>query len=213
MGHKPVRTNDVATQIKNPELVEQRREQIVNAAIKLFVKNGFHKTTTREIAKASGFSIGSLYEYVASKEDILFLVCDSIHAELEHSLNEILNRKSEKKEIIEDVIREYFLICHRMSAHVLLMYHESKSLPAKWRKKIMETETRITKSIEKVLTRAIDIKKLKNIDKRSIELMGHNISVLGHMWSFRRWHLASKYKIEDYITLQTELIFSRFNLY
>ncbi|MBW2590969.1 MAG: TetR family transcriptional regulator, partial [Deltaproteobacteria bacterium] len=36
---------DVATQIKNPDLVERRRQQIVDAAAKLFIEKGFHKTT------------------------------------------------------------------------------------------------------------------------------------------------------------------------
>ena len=80
---KASRTNDIPTQIKNPELVDRRRRQIAESAVKLFIKNGFHKTTTRQIAQATGFSIGSLYVYVASKEDVLYLVCDSIHAEVE----------------------------------------------------------------------------------------------------------------------------------
>ena len=85
------RTKDVPTQIKDLDLVKQRRKQIIDASVKLFVENGFHKTTTRQIAKASGFSIGSLYEYVASKEDVLYLVCDAIHAEVEKSVADILS--------------------------------------------------------------------------------------------------------------------------
>ena len=69
---------NVETQVKDTILVEQRRRQIVEAAVRLFIKKGFHKTTTREIAKVAGFSIGSLYEYIGSKEDVLFLVCDAI---------------------------------------------------------------------------------------------------------------------------------------
>ena len=85
-------TKDIPTQIKDPELVERRRRQIVDAAVQLFIKNGFHKTTTRQIAGAAGFSIGSLYEYIASKEDILYLVCDAIHAEVERGVSEAMAR-------------------------------------------------------------------------------------------------------------------------
>jgi AcrR family transcriptional regulator len=75
-------TKDIPTQVKNPDLVERRRRQIAAAAVKLFIEKGFHKTTTRQIAQASQFSIGALYEYFASKEDILYMVCESIHAEV-----------------------------------------------------------------------------------------------------------------------------------
>jgi len=52
------RTKDIPTQIKNPELVKRRHRQIVDAAVQLFIEHGFHKTTTRQIAAAAGFSIG-----------------------------------------------------------------------------------------------------------------------------------------------------------
>ena len=52
----------------------------------LFKEKGFHRTTTREIARHAGFSIGTLYEYIRTKEDILYLVCDSIYDEVSERL-------------------------------------------------------------------------------------------------------------------------------
>ena len=43
-------TKEVATQIKNKELVKERRRQIVDAAVPLFIERGYHKTTTRALA-------------------------------------------------------------------------------------------------------------------------------------------------------------------
>ena len=51
-------------------LIEKRREQMIRGAVKLFKEKGFHRATTREIAKAAGFSIGTLYEYIRTKEDV-----------------------------------------------------------------------------------------------------------------------------------------------
>ncbi len=96
---------DIPTQVKNRDLVERRRRQIVDAAVELFIQNGFHKTTTRQIAAAAGFSIGSLYEYVASKEDILYLVCDAIHAEMERGMAEAMQRASNEDNPLAEVIR------------------------------------------------------------------------------------------------------------
>ena len=87
-----IRTKDIPTQVKDPDLVTRRRRQIAAAAVKLFIEKGFHKTTTRQIARTSGFSIGSLYEYFASKEDILYMVCESIHAEVELGVTEAMSR-------------------------------------------------------------------------------------------------------------------------
>lgn len=205
MGHSQG-TKDISTQIKNPDLVERRHRQLIDAAVQLFIQNGFHKTTTRQIARAAKFSIGSLYEYISSKEDILYLVCDAIHAEVEHGVSEAMARATGGRHSLAEVVREYFLVCHRMSDHILLIYQETQSLPSQWRKKVLENEVRITGIFVKVLAHLISTGDLPHLSDRSIELVAHNISVLGHMWTFRRWFLARHYSIEDYIALQTEFI-------
>jgi TetR/AcrR family transcriptional regulator, cholesterol catabolism regulator len=200
------RTKDVPTQIKNPELVIKRRRQIVDAAVQLFIEKGFHKTTTRQIASAAGFSIGSLYEYVASKEDVLYLVCDAIHHEVERGVNEALRRASNGEAALTEMIREYFLVCDRMRDHLLLIYQETKSLPKQWRKRVLDNEVRITNIFTEVLRRIADNEAMSNINECSLELIAHNITVLGHMWTFRRWYLDRKFGIEDYIQIQTDFI-------
>jgi AcrR family transcriptional regulator len=196
----------IPTQIKNKQLVEKRRRQIVDAAVQLFIEKGFHKTTTRQIAQAAGFSIGSLYEYVDSKEDVLYLVCDAIHAEIERGLNEALERGRKGSSPLAEVIREYFLVCNRMNDHILLIYQETQSLPAKWRKIVLENEIRITGLFTGVLVQLMTSGDLPRIQAERLDLLAHNICVLGHMWTFRRWFLACHYSIEDYIAHQTQFI-------
>jgi TetR/AcrR family transcriptional regulator, cholesterol catabolism regulator len=199
-------TKHIPTQIKNPDLVARRHRQIVDAAVPLFIEQGFHKTTTRQIARATGFSIGSLYEYITSKEDILYLVCDAIHAEVERGVSEAIQRDSGGRNSLAEVIRAYFLVCNRMNDHILLIYQETQSLPSQWRKKVLENEVRITGIFVRVLAHLISTGDLPPLSDRFMELVAHNISVLGHMWTFRRWFLARHYSIEEYIKLQTEFI-------
>jgi len=200
------RIKDIPTQVKNPDLVERRRRQIADAAVRLFIAKGFHKTTTRQIAGASGFSIGSLYEYFASKEDILYLVCELIHAEVERGVTEAMKKATGGRDALAGVIREYFKVCDRMNDFILLIYQESQSLPSQWQKRVLENELRITGLFVEALARIAATGVLPNLDERTIELIAHNIVVSGHMWTFRRWYLARHYSIDDYIKLQTELI-------
>lgn len=204
-----LRTKDVPTQVKNQELVDQRRLQIVDAAVCLFIEKGFHKTTTREIAQTAGISIGLLYEYVASKEDVLYLVCEAIHAEVEHGVAEALKRAKKGRDVLAEMLREYFLVCDRMSDHILLIYQETRTLPQQWRKRVLENEVEITGIFVETLRHLVESGDLPHLDKKSIELIAHNISVLGHMWTFRRWFLTRHYSIEDYIKLQTDFILGK----
>lgn len=59
---------------KKADRVEKKHDQIVKGAIKVFLEKGFHPTTIREISEAAGMSMGQLYHYVSSKDDVLFLI-------------------------------------------------------------------------------------------------------------------------------------------
>ncbi len=202
----PIRQATIPTQVKDPELVSRRRRQIADAAVQLFIRNGFHKTTTRQIARAAGISIGSLYEYFTCKEDILYLVCEQIHAEMERGVAQAMAHASGGKEALAEVIREYFLVCHRMSDFILMIYQQTQSLPPQWQRRVLENELRITGILVGVLARLASSGELPRLTERTIEILAHNIVVLGHMWTFRRWFLAKHYRIEDYIRLQTAAI-------
>jgi AcrR family transcriptional regulator len=54
---------------KSPEV---RRDEISSAALRLFARQGFERTTTREIAAEAGIAEGTIYKYFTSKQDILF---------------------------------------------------------------------------------------------------------------------------------------------
>ena len=199
-------TKEVATQIKNKELVKERRRQIVDAAVPLFIERGYHKTTTRALAQATGLSIGSMYEYITTKDDVLYLVCMAIHAEVEQGVKEALGRPLDVEAALAEVIREYFLVCDRMSDHLLLMYQVTHFLPPKWQQKVLEAELRITDIFIQAIVELKERGHLAGLDNDTINLMGHNISVLGHTWAFRRWYFGKHFTIEQYIEQQTDFI-------
>jgi AcrR family transcriptional regulator len=48
-----------------------KREQIVNAALKLFCENGFQQTSTANISKEAGVATGTLFLYFKSKDELI----------------------------------------------------------------------------------------------------------------------------------------------
>ena len=197
---------DIPTEVKDRQLVATRRRQIVDAAVGLFIAKGFHKTTTREIARAAGFSIGTLYEYVTSKEDVLYLVCEAIHAEMEERLRQRLHFAGTGAQALAEAIGVYFQVCDQMSDHILLIYQETKSLPKESMRYVLAHEERITERFAELLRRGAGDYSLKPLDPVEVKLMAHNIMVLGHMWTFRRWSLRRDFTLDQYIEKQRSLI-------
>jgi len=73
MGKK-LFVNKIPSRIKDPVLVEERRNQIFECARDLFCKKGYHGTGIREFSKEAEISLGNLYNYISTKEDILSIV-------------------------------------------------------------------------------------------------------------------------------------------
>ncbi len=53
------------------QLIEARRNQILDAAAAVFAEKGFHPATTKEIARVAGVSEGTIYNYFTNKSDLL----------------------------------------------------------------------------------------------------------------------------------------------
>lgn len=64
----------------------RREREIYRAAVDIFHRRGFADTSVEDIAEAVGILKGSLYHYIASKEDLLFRILEEVHEEVEHLL-------------------------------------------------------------------------------------------------------------------------------
>ncbi len=88
-----------------------RRNEILDTALKLFSQKGYHQTSMSEIAKESEFSIGSLYSFFKSKEDLFFNLFKRSIEDVEELVNGALARAKDarqKLELLVEVLFEYF---------------------------------------------------------------------------------------------------------
>lgn len=194
----------VYASVKDKRLVKIRREQMIKGAISLFKEKGFHRTTTREIARQAGFSIGTLYEYIRSKEDILYLVCDQIYDEVQTKIQEALDLNHVTIDTIREGIASYFRIVDEMQDEVLVMYQEAKSLSKETLPYVLKKEIQMVAMFEQLIKLYSENNGL-SLKDHEIKLLAHNIFVQGQMWGFRRWALKKIYSLEEYTNMQTEI--------
>lgn len=190
--------NKVLSSVKDEELIKKRRDQMIKGALILFKEKGFHRTTTREIAKESGFSIGTLYEYIRTKEDVLYLVCDSIHGEVKKRLEAVVDLKQPSTENLCNVITSFFHLMDEMQEEILILYQEVKSLSKETRVYILQKEREMADMLEKAIITCLPHK----LAKQDTALLANNILIQGHMWGFRRWMVQKEFTLEEYIERQ-----------
>lgn len=200
-----MKKREVHASVKDEKLVSMRRNQMIKGAVNLFKEKGFHRTTTREIAKAAGFSIGTLYEYIRTKEDVLYLVCDFIYDEVKDRLQNDLEQNSGTLDDLKLTIAYFFQVMDDMQDEVLVMYQEVKSLTKDALPYVLKKEMEMVHMFELVISRCVENGEF-DLSENHIRLVAHNIFVQGQMWSFRRWAFKKMYTLEEYIELQTELL-------
>ncbi len=66
---------------------QPRKDAVIQAALDEFSEKGFHGTSVNDIARMAGVSIGSLYSYFPSKDDLFLSLVEKGHNLLEEALS------------------------------------------------------------------------------------------------------------------------------
>ena len=61
---------------RTPKVVEDRREQIIDAAMRVFAQKGFVRATNKDVAREAGITAGLIYHYFENKEALLMAVIE-----------------------------------------------------------------------------------------------------------------------------------------
>lgn len=85
-----------------------KRDDICDAALKLFAEKGIEATTTREIAEQAGAAEGTLYRHFDGKADLAQWLYRRCAGELEETLTEAAGGTSDLRERLEALIRGVF---------------------------------------------------------------------------------------------------------
>lgn len=126
---------------KNADLIQKRHQQIVDGACQLFFEKGYHPTTIRDIARACGMSMGQLYHYISSKDDVLYLV----HKHMQNIWYEYLKNSDyeEAKEPVQKLLRALRQTLKFMSENrklIQFIYSESKYLDRKHLQAVLQMD-------------------------------------------------------------------------
>ena len=98
----PDRRRPVPTQAAPTARGEVTRAKLLEVAHALFLENGFHGTSMRDIAEGSGIAVGGIYNHFSGKEAIFAAVLDAYHPY--HVILPAL--EAIEAETVEDFVRE-----------------------------------------------------------------------------------------------------------
>ncbi len=190
---------------KNEGLVSFRRAHIAKCAARVFVKKGYASTNIRDISEACNMSVGSLYRYVGSKEDILYLVIDhGIQREMAFCTKTFNTAKTlNPVEAIKLAMSELIKSVDEIQDLVLFSYRSMQNVESSARQNIINVDSDIVNEFEKLLLHGC---KKGVFEIEDAQMIAQTIVVIAQMWAIRRWAFHKLCTLNEYIDTYTNYI-------
>lgn len=190
----------IPSSAKKPQAVVKKLNQIVQGACRVFFQKGFNRTSIREIASASGMSMGQMYHYISSKDDILFLVHKHMHELwIEHlissGIDDIHDPELRFKKTIRCTVE--LIIEHRKLFQ--FVYTESKHLAETHLKMVLDVDEKTTLRFWRQLVGALGIPGFR---EKEIRLAASVLAFLNVFEALRGWTVKDidRETVVDFIT-------------
>jgi AcrR family transcriptional regulator len=198
-------TANIPTTIKNPLRVAHRRTELIDVATKLFLERGFHNTSIRDIVRACTFNIASLYMYVSSKEDILYLVAQELMNTIARELSETVLIPDSPKRSLEIGFANYCRIVDRFRRHIRLLYREVAFLPPESRQNVLGTVSDVISYFERIVAQGTAQGAFRDVSPRLTAL---DIMIVAHMIALHTREVKQLTDLDGYIKFHLEAIFA-----
>jgi AcrR family transcriptional regulator len=105
-----------------------RRREIIEAAAELFGNHGYHATTIRQVADATGILSGSLYAHIRSKEDLLYEIAVLDAGIFTDTLRPIAEKNGPADERLREGLRAHLELVSSYGQQARLFLLEVKEL-------------------------------------------------------------------------------------
>lgn len=184
----------VKTRIKSEKLIDRRRKQIIDGAIKVFTAKGFHNATVREIAEEAGLTMGSLYNYINTKEDIIYFVYDYITTILRKEVTEAIFNVDDPRKRLCAALKQNLDSVHRHQDVVMFIYKASTFLSRERLHEVLSQETEYIHLFEDLLR---DYFGEETVSEDRIRLAADLLTYIPVIMTFRRWSLRRRFEHMD----------------
>ncbi|MBI5250688.1 MAG: TetR/AcrR family transcriptional regulator [Desulfomonile tiedjei] len=196
--------NRESIKINKEEVAVKNLVKIVNAALKLCNRQGFAAMSLRDLSKEAGLSMGALYAYFTSKDELLRIMQQHGSLVVMRVLQGQAIGIDDPRARLRSCIHAHLYLSEVMQPWFYFSYMETKNLPKEEHKKAIEAEL----FTEKMLIDIIEEGQDKGIFKPvQTALLGAVIKAALQDWYLKRWKYARrKVSVEEYAAFLVDFI-------
>jgi TetR/AcrR family transcriptional regulator, cholesterol catabolism regulator len=145
---------------------DEKLQRILKISAKIFAEKGFHRTSVRDISRATKMSLAGLYYYFTTKGELLYLIQERCFVTLLQRWDRAAMPELDVRTRIRVFAENHLsFFCHNMH-EMKVMAHEDESLTAEFQVKILVLKRRYVKVIMDLIRELQDREGKKGIDLR-----------------------------------------------
>jgi len=187
---------------KREKRAEHNRKKLLNAAMAVFSRKGFHKATIDEICRRANLGKGTVYQYFDNKKELFLGIVDSFAADLGKSVESAVGAITDDLKRLETAITAYvqFHAAHR--SFYRLLVHEESSFAKEIHQRFRTEYFSHLRILEDILREGMKNAKMKKMNVRSatFALVGICNSVIF------RWLLSERnYSLKNEVPVILEI--------
>ena len=179
-----------------------RERDIVATAARLFKEKGYRATTLEDIAAAVGMLKGSLYYYIRSKEELLYLVVRDPIRKVYSELEAIVAADLPFTEKIAQAIGNHMTVFHLHYPHIAVYLHDYRHLMDKLEQNVIETPKQYQRLWDTLLRQGIAAGEIRN----DVDVTMAGYALLGMCnWTYRWYNPAGRLSPQEIADVFTKI--------
>ena len=186
---------------------DERRRKILENAARIFAKKGYERASLEEIAAKLKLTKASLYHYIKSKEEMLFLIQVQAIEQLQKALESVLESSKDPREKLAAAVK-----CHVRTVtqrHVVgALRQQELILPKKWRNEIVAQRDHYERTFLKIIEEGIEKGVFQALDWKMSKM-----AALGALnWIVRWYSPKGKLSVDEIGETMAEFILQGFGV-
>lgn len=141
-----------AIRIKRKAVALPNLEKIVSATLRISNRSSFHSMSLRDLSREADLSMGALYSYIESKEQLSAMIVEHVLFLVETVLAPPPSLASTAQERLRWLLRTHIYLSEAMQPWFFFAYMEAKSFDQRVRRMAIDSELRTERLFAECLT-------------------------------------------------------------
>ncbi len=188
--------NGDSIKVKKQKFAVKNLTRIIDTALKLSNKTGFHAMGLRALSKESGLSMGGLYAYFEGKDELLRVIQDYGRQVLLELMEKHMAKEGEPRGKLETAVKLHLFLSEVMHDWFFFSYMEARFLSREDRKSAIEGELQS----EEIFAGLLEEGRKAGVFRVADPVLAASlIKAMLQDWYLKRWKYTGRsVSVEDY---------------